>query len=352
MILMLTHYTSSEDLVKMLKNVSLSNFLSSILTRQEQHGLISNAFYYVKLLIKEFPIIYHIFFETEGVVHEMGFKAKQSIVGETQQDRNNTNLPKSGTMAIDTENKQEGDEEDERKGTAGGSNQGGFSLSQRQFIDRGDLKNHCTLPQASRAGCHLQSASRTEKGLSRGNVRKYTFQLTQGFIPKHLCIDKVNANGVPLRASGSTLKEIPFIALSLFLKNSPIMFDSSSGELKIDYVRESTGQGPTLEFHAPISKEFSKYSNDLWRGSGKSSIGHVDSINCHFPKHMAKWTPRSVKKIIQLFKTFRQFVAKAMLYFRIIGILFNPSFFKGVLVKFIYRRQHSKRLLQSNNNEN
>lgn len=344
-ILMFTHYASSEDLEKMLKNVSLSSFLSSILTRQEQPGLISDVFYYVKLLMKNFPCICHILFKREDAVHKTESIAKKPIASESQPAQNDANLDANDTMATDAEKKQGDDEEDETKDTAGGSNQDGSSLPQRQIFDHSYLKGRCALIQASRTGCHLQSASGPEKGLSRGSIRKHTLQLSQGRTLNHFRNDKVNANGAPLCAPGSTLKEISFIPLSPFLKNSPTMFDNSSEVLKIDYVREeSASRGPTLEFYASTSKEFSKHSNDMWRGSGKSSSGHVDSINGYFPKHLAKSTSRSVK-IIQLFRKLNQFVTKAMLYLRIIGILFNPAFFKGVLVKFLYRRQHPKRLL-------
>ncbi|KAG1213610.1 Ubiquitin fusion degradation protein 4 [Rhizopus azygosporus] len=251
--LRLTHYTNPEDLEKVLKNVPLSSFLSGILTRQEQPGLIIDALYHAELLIKKLPSIYHVLFEREGVLHEIESIAKQPIVSESQPTQNDANLDESDATTTDAEKKQEGDEEDEseqeeRRDTAIGSSQERSSLPQRRILDRGDLQallqEHYALLQSSRTGRHSQSAGESEKGLGRGSVRKYIIQLAQNFIANYFHTDEANADGVPSRAPGSTLKEIAIfteqlmnlqdresaektlVQLSAYLKNSPMGISS------------------------------------------------------------------------------------------------------------------------------
>ncbi|CAO3655933.1 unnamed protein product [Mucor hiemalis] len=110
------------------------------------------------------------------------------------------------------------------------------------------------------------------------------------------------------------------------------LFGSSPTVLEIEYMgEEGTGMGPTLEFYASTSKEFSKNSLNMWRGSNKSKKGYVDAPLGLFPKPLAKSSSRSTKKIVHLFKTLGQFIAKGLLDFRIIDIPFNPAFFKVAL---------------------
>ncbi|CEG68858.1 hypothetical protein RMATCC62417_05031 [Rhizopus microsporus] len=251
--LRLTYYTNPEDLEKVLKNVPLSSFLSGILTRQEQPGLIIDALYHAELLIKKLPSIYHVLFEREGVLHEIESIAKQPIVSESQPAQNDANLDESDATTTDAEKKQEGDEEDEseqeeRRDTAIGSSQERSSLPQRRILDRGDLQallqEHYALLQSSRTGRHSQSAGESEKGLGRGSVRKYIIQLAQNFIANYFHTDEANAHGVLSRAPGSTLKEIAvfteqlmnpqdkesaektLVQLSTYLKNSPMGISS------------------------------------------------------------------------------------------------------------------------------
>lgn len=110
------------------------------------------------------------------------------------------------------------------------------------------------------------------------------------------------------------------------------LFGSSPTVLEIEYMgEEGTGMGPTLEFYAATSKEFSKHSLNMWRGSNKAEKGHVEAPFGLFPKTCTKPGSRSAKKVIYLFKTLGQFIAKGLLDFRIIDIPFNPAFFKVAL---------------------
>lgn len=110
------------------------------------------------------------------------------------------------------------------------------------------------------------------------------------------------------------------------------LFGSSPTVLEIEYMgEEGTGMGPTLEFYASTSKEFSKNSLNMWRGSNKAEKGYVQSASGLFPKTLSKSSSRSTKKIVHLFKALGQFIAKGLLDFRIIDIPFSPAFFKVAL---------------------
>ncbi|KAL0088270.1 hypothetical protein F4703DRAFT_1734681 [Phycomyces blakesleeanus] len=112
------------------------------------------------------------------------------------------------------------------------------------------------------------------------------------------------------------------------------LFGSSQSVLEVEYTgEEGTGLGPSLEFYASTSKEFCKKSINLWRDGGNDpSSLYVDASRGLFPKTLPKnANGKSAKKILNLFKTLGQFVAKAMLDFRIIDIPFSVAFFKLAL---------------------
>ncbi|KAI8082723.1 uncharacterized protein BX664DRAFT_387876 [Halteromyces radiatus] len=133
------------------------------------------------------------------------------------------------------------------------------------------------------------------------------------------------------------------------------LFGNSQPVLEIEYVdEEGTGLGPTLEFYSLASKEFSKQSTNMWRqdddisdiDDAKMTLSGVNTSSEEevnkdiyvvakrglFPAPLSRYKDtRSRKKIIQLFKTLGQFVAKAMLDFRIIDIPFSVAFFKLLL---------------------
>ncbi|KAI8098311.1 uncharacterized protein B0P05DRAFT_501835 [Gilbertella persicaria] len=110
------------------------------------------------------------------------------------------------------------------------------------------------------------------------------------------------------------------------------LFGSSPTVLEVEYMGEKgTGMGPTLEFYASTSKEFSKHSLNMWRGSNRLEEGYVDASAGLFPKTLPRSSSRSTKKIIQLFKALGQFIAKGLLDFRIVDIPFSPAFFKVAL---------------------
>ncbi|CAO3632336.1 unnamed protein product [Cunninghamella echinulata] len=118
------------------------------------------------------------------------------------------------------------------------------------------------------------------------------------------------------------------------------LFGSSQSILEIEYAdEEGTGLGPTLEFYASASKEFCKKSTNMWRQdndeggeNGGDNNAYVVAKQGLFPAPLYKgMNAKSHSKIIHLFKSLGQFVAKAMLDFRIIDIPFSVAFFKLLL---------------------
>ncbi|KAG0182755.1 Ubiquitin fusion degradation protein 4 [Apophysomyces sp. BC1034] len=112
------------------------------------------------------------------------------------------------------------------------------------------------------------------------------------------------------------------------------LFGSSQSVLEVEYMgEEGTGLGPTLEFYASTSKEFCKKSVNLWRDDGEDSESeYISTREGLFPGPLTtRMSSKSTKKVINLFKTLGQFVAKAMLDFRIIDIPFSTAFFKVAL---------------------
>lgn len=107
--------------------------------------------------------------------------------------------------------------------------------------------------------------------------------------------------------------------------------------LEVEYFEEvGTGLGPTLEFFATISKEFSKKKLKLWRENESTTDGEFAfGSNGLFPAPMAvsdtiggrKFNDNE-KKVLHLFKLLGTFVARSMMDSRIIDISFNPLFFR------------------------
>lgn len=110
------------------------------------------------------------------------------------------------------------------------------------------------------------------------------------------------------------------------------LFGSSQSVLEIEYNgEEGTGLGPTLEFYAATSREFCKKSLNMWRdddddnNAGGGGGEYIVAKHGLFPRPLSK---SGSTKIINLFKTLGQFMAKAMLDFRIIDLPFSAAFFK------------------------
>ncbi|KAG2219608.1 hypothetical protein INT45_011333 [Circinella minor] len=112
------------------------------------------------------------------------------------------------------------------------------------------------------------------------------------------------------------------------------LFGSAQSVLEIEYTgEEGTGLGPTLEFYAATSHEFCKKSLNMWRDDDEKEGDYVVTKQGLFPKPLGKLSESSSTKVINLFKTLGQFIAKAMLDFRIIDFPFSEAFFKVALGK-------------------
>ncbi|KAG1471228.1 hypothetical protein G6F56_002248 [Rhizopus delemar] len=242
--LRLIYYTNAQDLEKILENVSLSSFLSGVLTRQEQPGLIIDALYHAELLIKKLPAIYQVLFEREGVFHEIVCLSKLPILDESQQSQTDNAVDESDATTTDAEKKGEDEEEEseqeERNATSGSQDKN--NGSQRRLLERSDLqallRGRYGLLQQPRAGRHhhQRHPNESEKGAGKGSVRKHIIQLAQYFVNHYF--QAKNGEGALLSSPpGSSLKEISDFTdkllngnkesttqtlsqLSLYLKNS------------------------------------------------------------------------------------------------------------------------------------
>lgn len=234
----LIHYSDAETLSKVLKNVTLSSFLSGILTRQEHPALLIDALYQTELMIKKLPQDYHFLFEREGVLHEIESLSKLPFIADedqpqelkksssqTQPDDNNTTVDESDGTTTDAEKREKKDDEDsedEEEGadeetkkdvkpseeTASSSSSGFRSPSHRRLFDRGDLqallRSRYDLLQQQQQRMNRHHNSDSEKGVGKGSTRKYIIQLAQYFVENY----SENKDGVSGVSTGSSLKEI------------------------------------------------------------------------------------------------------------------------------------------------
>lgn len=114
------------------------------------------------------------------------------------------------------------------------------------------------------------------------------------------------------------------------------LYGSSPGILEIEYFDEvGSGLGPTLEFYATVSKEFSKKKLKLWRDYGLADSDEEDYIFSKtglFPAPLDKSQVSSEngRKVLYFFSNLGKFIARALLDSRIIDFNFNPVFLKFV----------------------
>ncbi|KAF2744774.1 hypothetical protein M011DRAFT_470086 [Sporormia fimetaria CBS 119925] len=110
------------------------------------------------------------------------------------------------------------------------------------------------------------------------------------------------------------------------------LYGSSPSQLEVEYFdEEGTGLGPTLEFYATVSKEFSKKTLKMWRDPDSSTSSEF-AFGKHglFPAPMSRDEAASENgtKLLQHFKTLGKFIARSMLDDRIIDVSLNPTFFR------------------------
>ncbi|KAL9002615.1 MAG: hypothetical protein Q9188_004470 [Gyalolechia gomerana] len=110
------------------------------------------------------------------------------------------------------------------------------------------------------------------------------------------------------------------------------LYGASPSVLEVEYFEEvGTGLGPTLEFYATVSREFSKKKTKMWReGEANDKDEFAFGKLGMFPAPMSaqQADTESGKKILHLFKMLGKFVARSMLDSRIIDVSLNPTFFR------------------------
>ncbi|KAL9596591.1 MAG: hypothetical protein Q9179_004563 [Wetmoreana sp. 5 TL-2023] len=110
------------------------------------------------------------------------------------------------------------------------------------------------------------------------------------------------------------------------------LYGASSSVLEVEYFEEvGTGLGPTLEFYATVSREFSKKKTKMWREGEANDKGEFASGKLGmFPAPMSAQQADSEtgKKILHLFRMLGKFIARSMLDSRIIDVSLNPTFFR------------------------
>ncbi|KAL8909117.1 MAG: hypothetical protein Q9171_005183 [Xanthocarpia ochracea] len=110
------------------------------------------------------------------------------------------------------------------------------------------------------------------------------------------------------------------------------LYGASSSVLEVEYFEEvGTGLGPTLEFYATVSREFSKKKTKMWReGEANNTDEFAFGKLGMFPAPMSaqQAETESGKKTLHLFKMLGKFIARSMLDSRIIDVSLNPTFFR------------------------
>ncbi|KAK3842088.1 MAG: putative ubiquitin-protein ligase Ufd4 [Linnemannia gamsii] len=113
------------------------------------------------------------------------------------------------------------------------------------------------------------------------------------------------------------------------------LYGSHQAMLEVEYFEEvGTGLGPTLEFYSVVSKEFCKKFLKLWRdGDSESVTKYVTAPQGLYPRPMATVPGHADnhRKILKLFKSLGQFIAKAMLDSRIIDVPLSALFVSQLL---------------------
>lgn len=110
------------------------------------------------------------------------------------------------------------------------------------------------------------------------------------------------------------------------------LYGASPSVLEVEYFEEvGTGLGPTLEFYATVSREFSTKKTKMWReGEANDKDEFAFGKLGMFPAPMSaqQADTESGKKILHLFKMLGKFIARSMLDSRIIDVSLNPTFFR------------------------
>lgn len=129
------------------------------------------------------------------------------------------------------------------------------------------------------------------------------------------------------------------------------LYGSSPGILEVEYFDEvGSGLGPTLEFYASVSKEFTKKRLKLWRDYDADCRNEQDYISAStgcfpLPLDRKQIHGENGRKVLFLFNSLGKFIARAMLDSRILDFNFNPAFL--ILIQ-IFNRQKCYKLSKRN----
>lgn len=120
---------------------------------------------------------------------------------------------------------------------------------------------------------------------------------------------------------------------TMFLSGLKILgkYGSSPSVLEIEYQDEvGTGLGPTLEFYAFTSREFTKKSLNMWKCDkfGDESVMHESPYITEYLFPAPLDTSKDNRKVLELFRYLGIFVARSMLDNRILDFRFNSLFFE------------------------
>lgn len=110
------------------------------------------------------------------------------------------------------------------------------------------------------------------------------------------------------------------------------LYGSGPYVLEVEFFDDvGTGLGPTLEFYATVSRQFTRKKLRIWRDENhdpKSSYAYSGQGLFPLPYAPEFFDTTAGTKVLHYFKSLGTFIARAMLDSRIIDINFNPVFFR------------------------
>lgn len=111
------------------------------------------------------------------------------------------------------------------------------------------------------------------------------------------------------------------------------LYGASPYVLEVEFFDDvGTGSGPTLEFYASVSKQFTRKKLAIWRNEdtdAKNQFVFTKQGLYPLPYSPEFFDSKAGFKILSFFKSLGIFIARAMLDSRIIDINFNPVFFRN-----------------------
>lgn len=109
------------------------------------------------------------------------------------------------------------------------------------------------------------------------------------------------------------------------------LYATSRAMIEIEFFSEvGTGLGPTLEFYALVSREFSRKDLDIWRAGDDNPTNYIQSKTGLFPAPLPSEEDNGerTERAISIFRLLAQFLAKGLLDSRMTDVAFNRTFMK------------------------